>query len=100
MKNSIQNDKLIENLNILEAAKLNKTASCLLILKYHLNLRDLDKKDEDGNTPLHYACINKNKTIALALCQAGACPFIANKLNTSPSDYPFFKNDKDVSLKS
>ena len=88
----------MENLkiDIITSAKLNKVANCLMLLKNKNNWREIDKKDENWNTALHYACINKNKTIAYALCQAGACPVIVNKYNTTPSDYPFFKNDSYV----
>ena len=42
---------------------------------------NLNDKDQDGNTALHYAVITKDKTAAKALVEIGANPNIKNNNN-------------------
>ncbi len=79
------------NLNPLHwACKLNNFDA----LKLLLNFYDVNSKDNFGNTPLHYACINQNLIITNYLLSKGASPYIANISSLSPIDLA--KNNKKL----
>jgi hypothetical protein len=48
---------------------------------------DMNALDRNGNTPLHWAAIMKNKEVFNALCLAGACLQIKNWEDKMPFEY-------------
>jgi ankyrin repeat protein len=48
----------------------------LLAIDFHLNVQDADPKNKEGNTPMHYACLNGHKEVSMCYVTgrcAGQC---------------------------
>jgi ankyrin repeat protein len=57
---------------------------------------DLDQKDKDGKTPLHYATISGNKPMVQSLLQHGADMAVLDESSWMPLDYAARENDLGI----
>jgi ankyrin repeat protein len=55
---------------------------------------DTNIKDVTGNTALHYACKNNNKSVILALLLFGADTNLTNEEEKKPFDYSQFRDEE------
>ncbi|KAL8731479.1 MAG: hypothetical protein Q9181_004289 [Wetmoreana brouardii] len=74
------------------AAEHNDDRAVAILLKFGA---DASKSDNDGNTPLHYACsCTGGPSVLPLLLTAGAAPTVRNKWRQTPLNWAsFFQND-------
>jgi len=71
------------------ALNLLKAGSSMSVLKQHTSLKsfvaqDVSAQNEEGNTPLHYACLNGHVDIVKILMLHGASPSDLNRWERNP----------------
>ncbi len=58
--------------------------------------KDSDIKNKEGNTPLHWACLNAHKPVVQLLLERGAVISVLNSAGRTPVDEALSKDDQEL----
>jgi ankyrin repeat protein len=88
------NLKIVDDKGIISSAINNKSLKLIKLLVS--NGADINGKDIDGNTPLHYAVKSENIEIIKFLLSNGANVNLENKYNLTPIEFAVKKGSKEI----